>query len=97
MCSVGLLYVLTISMIFFFFKQKTSNEMRISDWSSDVCSSDLSIGPSARANNQSKVSAAASGPAWASFSDRMGWMPCGQSIASCGSDQMMERSDSLAQ
>src|SRR3546814_6544871 len=27
---------------FFFFKQKTSYEMRISDWSSDVCSSDLS-------------------------------------------------------
>src|SRR3546814_5754197 len=28
-------------MIFFFFKQKTAYEMRISDWSSDVCSSDL--------------------------------------------------------
>src|SRR3546814_9165517 len=27
--------------IFFFFKQKTEYEMRISDWSSDVCSSDL--------------------------------------------------------
>src|SRR3546814_6207648 len=26
---------------FFFFKQKTAYEMRISDWSSDVCSSDL--------------------------------------------------------
>src|SRR3546814_13396739 len=29
---------------FFFFKQKTAYEMRISDWSSDVCSSDLQIG-----------------------------------------------------
>src|SRR3546814_1519052 len=29
---------------FFFFKQKTAYEMRISDWSSDVCSSDL-VGP----------------------------------------------------
>src|SRR3546814_18841666 len=29
---------------FFFFKQKTAYEMRISDWSSDVCSSDL-LGP----------------------------------------------------
>src|SRR3546814_8224183 len=29
---------------FFFFKQKTAYEMRISDWSSDVCSSDLSSG-----------------------------------------------------
>src|SRR3546814_4429729 len=27
--------------IFFFFKQKTAYEVRISDWSSDVCSSDL--------------------------------------------------------
>src|SRR3546814_8399936 len=30
-------------MFFFFFKQKTAYEMRISDWSSDVCSSDLKI------------------------------------------------------
>src|SRR3546814_11916166 len=29
-------------MLFFFVKQKTAYEMRISDWSSDVCSSDLS-------------------------------------------------------
>src|SRR3546814_1306505 len=29
------------SIYFFFFKQKTAYEMRISDWSSDVCSSDL--------------------------------------------------------
>ncbi len=29
--------------IFFFFKQKTAYEMSVSDWSSDVCSSDLSI------------------------------------------------------
>src|SRR3546814_8651274 len=28
-------------MLFFFFKQKTAYEVRISDWSSDVCSSDL--------------------------------------------------------
>src|SRR3546814_4510326 len=28
---------------FFFFKQKTAYEMRISDWSSDVCSSDLVV------------------------------------------------------
>src|SRR3546814_17008439 len=30
--------------VFFFFKQKTAYEMRISDWSSDVCSSDLEQG-----------------------------------------------------
>src|SRR3546814_10554337 len=30
-----------VCLLFFFFKQKTAYEMRISDWSSDVCSSDL--------------------------------------------------------
>src|SRR3546814_833103 len=35
-CMVTMVYV-----YFFFFKQKTAYEMRISDWSSDVCSSDL--------------------------------------------------------
>src|SRR3546814_425484 len=34
---------LFISIFFFFFKQKTAYEMRISDWSSDVCSSDLEV------------------------------------------------------
>src|SRR3546814_7829445 len=29
--------------LFFFFKQKTAYEMRISDWSSDVCASDLAV------------------------------------------------------
>src|SRR3546814_1651533 len=33
--------ILMSAMVFFFFKQKTAYEMRISDWSSDVCSSDL--------------------------------------------------------
>src|SRR3546814_8824075 len=35
------LYLWCIVILFFFFKQKTAYEMRISDWSSDVCSSDL--------------------------------------------------------
>src|SRR3546814_7118085 len=34
--------VMCIICLFFFFKQKTAYEVRISDWSSDVCSSDLS-------------------------------------------------------
>src|SRR3546814_7093310 len=40
-----LLYVFVSMLIyvFFFFKQKTAYEMRISDWSSDVCSSDLRL------------------------------------------------------
>src|SRR3546814_5161212 len=32
-----------VIVVFFFFKQKTAYEMRISDWSSDVCSSDLHL------------------------------------------------------
>src|SRR3546814_303121 len=36
------MYVFVLfSVVFFFFKQKTAYELRISDWSSDVCSSDL--------------------------------------------------------
>src|SRR3546814_1767353 len=40
MYSITTIYVLSFC-LFFFFKQKTAYEMRISDWSSDVCSSDL--------------------------------------------------------
>src|SRR3546814_18186843 len=40
--------VFCVYLLFFFFKQKTAYEMRISDWSSDVCSSDLCQQPSAR-------------------------------------------------
>src|SRR3546814_4334006 len=40
-CMIMLLYCVLFYDFFFFFKQKTAYEMRISDWSSDVCSSDL--------------------------------------------------------
>src|SRR3546814_3056934 len=40
-CSSGM--VCCMVFLFFFFKQKTAYEMRISDWSSDVCSSDLGL------------------------------------------------------
>src|SRR3546814_4261011 len=41
-CLLASYYTIMIPYIrFFFFKQKTAYEMRISDWSSDVCSSDL--------------------------------------------------------
>src|SRR3546814_2031066 len=40
MCGYRLVLV---SIFVFFFKQKTAYEMRISDWSSDVCSSDLAV------------------------------------------------------
>src|SRR3546814_6644124 len=40
-----------IFLLFFFFKQKTAYEMRISDWSSDVCSSDLATVAEQRRDN----------------------------------------------
>src|SRR3546814_10888763 len=46
-CVVDIFY---LCLFFFFFKQKTAYEMRISDWSSDVCSSDLNA--EAAANKQ---------------------------------------------
>src|SRR3546814_8911976 len=41
-----------VMIIFFFFKQKTAYEMRISDWSSDVCSSDLPVATHATLRRQ---------------------------------------------
>src|SRR3546814_7379286 len=43
-----LVFGVLIFCLFFFFKQKTAYEMRISDWSSDVCSSDLYVTSASR-------------------------------------------------
>src|SRR3546814_3078474 len=48
--------------VFFFFKQKTAYEMRISDWSSDVCSSDLRPDEAAHAADSSVAKAEIAGP-----------------------------------
>src|SRR3546814_4965772 len=55
-CTAFVLFVLGV-FVFFFFKQKTAYEMRISDWSSDVCSSDLVEG-----DRQAGLAAAEIGP-----------------------------------
>src|SRR3546814_2512971 len=47
LCDCVMLAIMCV--YFFFFKQKTAYEMRISDWSSDVCSSDLAGGKIHRA------------------------------------------------
>src|SRR3546814_2605222 len=47
--------MLIINRFFFFFKQKTAYEMRISDWSSDVCSSDLTQNNSGSFRRQIRV------------------------------------------
>src|SRR3546814_7027663 len=39
--GIGIVFIPVWFLFIFFFKQKTAYEMRISDWSSDVCSSDL--------------------------------------------------------
>src|SRR3546814_11249553 len=58
--------------LFFFFKQKTAYEMRISDWSSDVCSSDLAR---ERGDTRPVIAASAGnhaqGLAWAGYRLRM--------------------------
>src|SRR3546814_7441318 len=41
LCVLSHVFSDCLLLFFFFFKQKTAYEMRISDWSSDVCSSDL--------------------------------------------------------
>src|SRR3546814_8767761 len=51
------MWVVFHSCFFFFFKQKTAYEMRISDWSSDVCSSDLMFDPTGRLHHKSRRNA----------------------------------------
>src|SRR3546814_10700651 len=41
LCYIDPIMFYILVLFFFFFKQKTAYDMRISDWSSDVCSSDL--------------------------------------------------------
>src|SRR3546814_4753849 len=66
------------SILFFFFKQKTAYEMRISDWSSDVCSSDLLLHPEKRrryldrhwAEEWRRTAIAVARQHWAKYKDR---------------------------
>src|SRR3546814_5749819 len=61
---------------FFFFKQKTAYEMRISDWSSDVCSSDLIVDRDAdRGIVQAAGGDAANGNLYPAAADRVGRKP----------------------
>src|SRR3546814_11243776 len=61
-------FVSFIFIIFFFFKQKTAYEMRISDWSSDVCSSDL---PAARSPRRARTCRPVPG---AGHGERSAWL-----------------------
>src|SRR3546814_6759203 len=58
MCGNAPTVVCLRSVCIFFFKQKTAYEMRISDWSSDVCSSDLGnmdVRPPAMASDGNEI------------------------------------------
>src|SRR3546814_5904710 len=57
---------------FFFFKQKTAYEMRISDWSSDVCSSDLSRSGDRQRVSISRIPATHRGQDWQEVLSRRG-------------------------
>src|SRR3546814_10568096 len=54
-----MLVFLVVCGFFFFFKQKTAYEVRISDWSSDVCSSDLISAAAIRSTSHSGSSSVA--------------------------------------
>src|SRR3546814_5359787 len=75
------LYLCLLIFFLFFFKQKTAYEMRISDWSSDVCSSDLTSSRCAASTVSSTVppplpdSAQAIGTAAALAKRETGWTP----------------------
>src|SRR3546814_1646121 len=56
--SCSLFFSFSLYVVVFFFKQKTAYEMRISDWSSDVCSSDLSSSLRSRPHQPSAPSPA---------------------------------------
>src|SRR3546814_4379834 len=75
-----------IIFLFFFFKQKTAYEMRISDWSSDVCSSDLFADRSRYFRSRHRQAVRHSrkqgqlyrrGHIWLHNADRAGWRPHG--------------------
>src|SRR3546814_1560057 len=67
------------SFAFFFFKQKTAYEMRISDWSSDVCSSDLpsTADELAQADHRANRIFAANIPEFLAQKALKGWLPQG--------------------
>src|SRR3546814_2774428 len=66
-CDLYWCFLCAIICFFFFFKQKTAYEMRISDWSSDVCSSDLIAFQTNRRALNASVEAARAGEAGKGF------------------------------
>src|SRR3546814_16610922 len=87
----GVLVIIAIFFCFiFFFKQKTAYEMRISDWSSDVCSSDLLL-PYARRDADTRFPESPDTPAAGARIGIVGGhhypaqARCDEQMAACGS------------
>src|SRR3546814_9748336 len=58
---------------FFVFKQRTADDMRISDWSSDVCSSDLGFGAPTKAGKSSSHGSPLGPEEIAGAREKLGW------------------------
>src|SRR3546814_1727162 len=81
-----LAFVRHFGFCFFFFKQKTAYEMRISDWSSDVCSSDLVLARNRRVNDKARRRLDRC-PVRRFASDR--WCRCWQARSSRSCDELL--------
>src|SRR3546814_7568693 len=73
------MYWIMLTSYVFFFKQKTAYEMRISDWSSDVCSSDLGPARAWPARSTCRAPRSTDGRPARSRATTLasGWWPCG--------------------
>src|SRR3546814_7284374 len=65
--------MLIVFVFIFFFKQKTAYEMRISDWSSDVCSSDLPADHDGKTDEYSPAPPATSTRMWSGDGTAASW------------------------
>src|SRR3546814_16183029 len=79
------LRTLSLVVFFFFFKQKTAYELRISDWSSDVCSSDLKPACAASAAQGSGVRAPSRDRVSGQFLRASGSLTSSKGISTCPS------------
>src|SRR3546814_5856837 len=83
---VEIICLLMVVHVFFFIKQKTASEMRISDWSSDVCSSDLCV-----AGNTYSVVYPSAAPRFFAWSVPIPIVDCGLELFEIGRASCRER------